>query len=38
MKRWWREKDFLSNIDEKIIYKEMSLDETVELIYRDLML
>ena len=36
MRRWWREKDFLSNIHEKKIYKEMNIDETVELIYQDI--
>jgi len=35
MKKWWREKDFLSNISEKMIYKEMSLDEIVTQIYYD---
>ena len=37
MMRWWREKDFLNNISEKIIYKEMSSDDIVELIYKDVM-
>jgi len=36
MSRWWREKDFLTNIREKKIYKEMSLNDTVEFIYQDL--
>lgn len=37
MKRWWRDKDYLINIYEKRIYKEMSPDEIVEFIYQDLM-
>lgn len=36
MREWWREKDFIINIREKIISKEMSLDETVERIYQDI--
>lgn len=36
MKRWWRDKDYLVNIREKRLSMEMSLDETVELIYGDL--
>ena len=36
MKKWWREKDFLLNISEKIIYKEMTLDEIVEQIYQEI--
>ena len=36
MKKWWREKDYLTNISEKIIGQEMGLDEVVELIYRDI--
>ncbi|MCL1823369.1 MAG: uridine kinase, partial [Oscillospiraceae bacterium] len=30
MREWWAEKDFIFNIKEKIITKEMSIDETVE--------
>jgi len=37
MRRWWRDKDLLANIPEKMITKEMCLDEIVELIYKDLM-
>ena len=33
MKRWWREKDFLPMISEKILYKDISFEETVQLIY-----
>ena len=36
LREWWREKDLLKNISEKMIYKEMSLDNIVDLIYRDL--
>ena len=35
MRRWWRDKDFLINICEKRIHKEMSLDEIVEMIYHE---
>jgi hypothetical protein len=38
MKKWWRDKDFLSNISEKMIYKEMTLDEIVEQIYQEIKL
>lgn len=42
MRRWWREKDYLINsninICEKSIYKEMSFDEIVDLIYHDVMI
>ena len=36
MKKWWRDKDFLPNISEKMIYKEMTLDEIVEQIYQEI--
>jgi len=36
MRAWWREKDFMPHIDEKIIDEHMSLDETVERIYCDI--
>ena len=36
MRRWWREKDLLKNINEKMIHKEMNVDDIVEMIYRDL--
>lgn len=35
MERWWRGKDFIGIIPEKIIGKELSLEETVEMIYSD---
>ena len=37
MRRWWKEKDLVKIIPEKILTKEMSLEETVELIYRAVM-
>ena len=36
MMSWWREKDFISIITEKIITAEMSLEDTVDMIYNDL--
>ena len=36
LRSWWREKDFLKNISEKIIFKEMNVDDIVEMIYQDL--
>lgn len=33
MRRWWKEKDFIGSIPEKILTKEMGLDETVDMIY-----
>lgn len=35
MRRWWREKDYLDNIPQKILTEDISLEEAVELIYRD---
>lgn len=32
MRRWWREKDYLPMIQETVLTKEFSLDNTVELI------
>ena len=37
MREWWAEKDYIMNIKEKIITKDMSIDETVEFIYQDIM-
>ena len=37
MKRWWQEKDFLDTIPQTIIEKDLSLDDTVKLIYSDVM-
>ena len=36
MRSWWREKDFLKNINEKTIPKEMNVDDIVEMVYQDL--
>lgn len=36
MKRWWNEKDFIEIIEEKILSKELSIDETVDVIIRDI--
>jgi len=36
LRKWWREKDLLKNINEKMIYKETNVDDIVELIYQDL--
>jgi adenylate kinase family enzyme len=35
MRNWWIEKDFINFIPEKIITKDMKLNDTVELIYQD---
>lgn len=35
MRRWWVEKDLLSKIAETIFTKELSLDDAVEKIFRD---
>jgi len=36
MKRWWREKDYISCIDEEKIYKELNISEIVDKIYNDI--
>ena len=36
MRRWWRDRDFLPNICEKMINKDMCLENIVDLIYEDL--
>lgn len=35
MRRWWKEKDFLNFIPETILTQELSPEEAVERIYRD---
>ena len=35
MRRWWQEKDYLGNIEETRIGEDVSLEEAVEKIYRD---
>lgn len=37
MRRWWREKDYIGHIPEKIITKEMRLEDTAEMIYQEVM-
>jgi len=36
MRTWWREKDHLTNISEKNIHDNMSIDDIIELIYHDI--
>lgn len=36
MKNWWIERDFISIIPEKVISKNMSVSDTVEMIYKDI--
>ena len=35
MRRWWREKDYLATIPQKILDKNLSLEDAVNLIYYD---
>ena len=35
MRRWWKEKDYIGIIPEKIITKDMSFSETVDMIFND---
>ncbi len=37
MKRWWKEKDYIDIIPETILDEKFSLEDAVELIYRDVM-
>lgn len=37
MRRWWRQKDFSSVLDEQVIACEMYADGIVERIYSDLL-
>ena len=36
MRRWWREKDLLENIDEKILTADMSVKDAVDMILQDI--
>ena len=36
MKSWWKEKDFLGGNFEKVIHKDMSLNNVVEMICNDI--
>lgn len=33
MRRWWKEKDFIDIIPEKVINKDLSVSDTVDMIY-----
>lgn len=33
MRRWWKEKDFIDIIPEKVITKDLSVSDTVDMIY-----
>ena len=35
MRRWWKEKDYLDIIPQTMIDKDLSIEDAVELIYRD---
>ena len=35
MRSWWNEKDFLKDIHEKILTKDMSIDKIINLINSD---
>jgi ABC-type dipeptide/oligopeptide/nickel transport system ATPase component len=35
MKRWWTEKDFINFISEKVITKDMELEDAIEHIYQE---
>lgn len=35
MKKWWKEKDYIEGIKEKILTKELSQEEIVDMIYYD---
>ena len=36
LKNWWRDKDYITGINEKSIYKDMSMDDIVKLIISDI--
>ncbi|WMJ86299.1 kinase [Anaerocolumna sp. MB42-C2] len=36
MKRWWKEKDYIGIIPEKIITADYSMDKTVDMIFQDI--
>lgn len=36
MQRWWKEKDWLKMIPEKVISADMTQADTVEMIYQDI--
>ena len=37
MRQWWREKDYLPNISEKLLGVEMNKEDIVDLIYNDVL-
>ncbi len=37
MKRWWKEKDYIEIIPEKTLTKDLSLNDTIDMIYNDVM-
>lgn len=34
MRRWWKEKDYLPMISEKVLHKDVSLEDAVSMIYK----
>ncbi|WP_238918300.1 kinase [Clostridium sp. YIM B02555] len=36
MKQWWNDKDFIEIIEEKILSRELSIEETVDIIIKDI--
>lgn len=36
MKLWWTEKDYIEIIEEKILTQELSIDETIDIIMKDI--
>ena len=36
MKQWWNEKDFIESIEEKILSQELIIEETVDMIIKDI--
>jgi hypothetical protein len=37
MRSWWNEKDFIQKIPERMLTKEMKLDQTIEFIYKEVL-
>ena len=37
MKRWWKEKDYIRIIPEKIITQDVSITDAVDMIFKDVM-
>lgn len=36
MRKWWNEKDFIGIIPEKVLKQEISFEEAVNIIFRDI--